>query len=806
MFPTVAQTVVARVRRPRGCRVAPWCSRGRRGPVARPSGSRPPERRFGRRRPRQHAYRGTDHRFPRTHPVTKDTDGLPAQDALKVARQEFPPAPETAAAAREFVHDTLLSWGVSAPLDDVILLVSELVTNAVIHARSALEVAVRRGEGSTEVMVTDSAPERAVPQAGPLSVEASAARENGRGGGLGLALASAIASSWGVSYGREDKAVWFRIEDASGQRPSLESPPARRNASRSRRPGRPSPWAPLDAALSARLRLPQLLERTVEYAATALGGDAAYITLATPDETMWEVRAAVGLTSGGAQWRSLRVRTEEIFPSAAPEPGAVINDDLMLARTGRGRLSRAGMRSLVTAPLIVDGRVTGLLGVASRRARHFGPSAAKRLQEGADLIALPVERARLAEVELSRRASLSFLAEASDLLAGTLDERMTGALAAQLITSRLGRWCAVETVNEMGASQLTHVVHSDENYNDILRALLTGLPPREQRQPQPLWSPAELAKEGLDEQLIRELASGPAISIPLVAHGRALGRMTIGKNETDDFTREEVDVADDLSRRVASAMENARLHEKQLAMSEALQRSLLPAKEKEPVIPRVDHAVFYRPADERNVVGGDFYDVFAASGRWCFAIGDVCGTGPEAAAVTGLARHTLRALAKEGFTPSHIMQRLNMAILDENTSTRFLTMLYGEMTPATDGEGGMRLRMVSAGHPLPMRLNQKGEVTSFGTSQPLLGAFEDVGFTTENVDIRPGEVVLAVTDGVTERRNNSDMLGDEGLERIFSGCAGLTAQAVISRIDRELEEYAPGGRSDDTAMLVLRFL
>ncbi|MFI6577576.1 SpoIIE family protein phosphatase [Nocardiopsis sp. NPDC050513] len=729
---------------------------------------------------------------------------MPSHDASKVARRDFPPAPETAAAAREFVHDTLLSWGVPEPFDDVILLVSELVTNAVVHARSALEVAVRRVDGCIEVMVTDSAPDRAVPQAGPLRVDAAPSSGDARGAGLGLALASAIASSWGVSYGRDDKAVWFRIEDTTRpSAPSLESPPVR---ARTNRPARPSTWASLDAALNSRLSLRQLLERTVEHAATALGGDAAYIALATSDETMWEVRCAVGLTSDDAPWRPLRVRTEEAFPSAAPEPGPTINDDLMIARASRGRLSRAGMRSLVTAPLIVDGRVTGLLGVASKRTRHFGPAAAQRLQEGADRIALPVERSRLAEVELSRRASLSFLAEASDLLAGTLDERMTGALAAQLITSRLGQWCAIHTTNDLGVFHLSHVAHRDENLNDILRELLSGLPPREQREPRPLWSPTELAEAGLTESLTRDLSQGPAISIPLVAHGRALGRMTIGRSEADDFTRDQVDVADDLSRRVASAMENARLHERQASMSVALQRSLLPAKEKEPVIPGVDHAVFYRPADEKNVVGGDFYDVFAASGRWCFAVGDVCGTGPEAAAITGLARHTLRALAREGFSPAHIMQRLNMAILDENTSTRFLTMLYGEMTPATDAGRGMRVRMVSAGHPLPLRLNQKGEVSSFGSSQPLLGAFEDVGFENESVELRPGEVVLAVTDGVTERRSNSDMLGDEGLKEIFSGCAGLTAQAVISRIDRELEEYAPGGHTDDTAMMVLRLL
>lgn len=786
----------------------------RRGPSRGDAGTQVPTRRPGPDSSHglglHHAYRGSNHRSL-TVPATKDTDGLPAHDTLKVARRDFPPTPETAAAAREFIHDTLLSWGVPGPFDDVILLVSELVTNAVIHARSSLEVTARRREGSTEVMVTDSTPERAVPQAGPLAVETSPPTEDDREGGLGLALASAIASSWGVSYGRNDKAVWFRLDDSPGEPPSLESPQVRQGQARSLQPQaqtRPQPeaWSALDAALAARLTLPQLLERTVEHATTALNGDAAYIALATSDETMWEVRTAAGLTSEGEPWRPLRIRTEEAFPSAAPEPGAMINDDLMIARASRGRLAQAGMRSLVTAPLIVDGRVTGLLGVASRRPRHFGPAAAKRLQEGTDLIALPVERARLAEVELARRASLSFLAEASDLLAGTMDEQMTGALAAQLITSRLGRWCAIHSTNDVGMSRLTHVVHSDENYNDVLRTLLNTLPPREQREPQSLWSPADLAREGMDDQFVRDLARGPAISIPLVAHGRALGRMTIGKNDTDAFTREEVDIADDLSRRVASAMESARLHEKQSAMSEALQHSLLPPKEKEPVIPGVDHAVFYRPADEKNVVGGDFYDVFAAGGRWCFAIGDVCGTGPEAAAITGLARHTLRALAKEGFSPSHIMHRLNLAILDENTSTRFLTMLYGEMTPSADESGGMRVRMVSAGHPLPLRLNQKGEVSDFGASQPLLGAFEDVVFSTESVDIRPGEVVLAVTDGVTERRSNSDMLGDEGLMEIFSNAAGLSAQAVISRIDRELEEYAPGGHSDDTAMLVLRFL
>ncbi|UOE22187.1 SpoIIE family protein phosphatase [Thermobifida halotolerans] len=725
---------------------------------------------------------------------------------MKVAHREFSPSPETVGEARVFVRDTLLEWDVRRGADEVILLTSELVTNAVVHAGTTLELTVRLLGDDVEIVVADRVPQRALPKAGPLRVNLSPGEEVHRGG-LGLALAGAVADTWGVSYSRNDKAVWFRIavgEDADDSAQAALTPPLA--VSGRARPGQPEPWARLDTLLSARLTLPELLERVVEHVRAALGGDAAYIALATPGDTEWEMAAAVGLSSG--PWRPFRSRTEETFPASTPEARPVINDDLMIARAHRGMLAAAGMRSLVTAPLSVDGRITGLIGVASKRVRHFGQTAAQRLQEGADRIALTVERARLAQVEIHRRASLSFLAEANDLLSGTLDEQMTAALAAQLSTSRLGHWCVVHIADDLGANRLAFAMHRDENITDVLRDLVGALIPEERKEPGALWPIEDIVAAGLGDALSLELAHGPGISLPLTAHGRALGRITIGRGVGEEFPHEDVDLAADLAQRVSSAMENARLYSAQTSMSEALQRSLLPAREKQPTIPKVDYAVFYQPAGERTVVGGDFYDLFATDGRWCFAIGDVCGTGPEAAAVTGLARHTLRALAREGFSPAHIMHRLNLAILEENITTRFLTMLYGEMAPIdgpTAGRG-MRIRLVSAGHPLPLRLNRHGEVATLATSQPLLGAFEDVDFFTETVEVAPGDVVLAVTDGVTERRNGDEMLGDEGLVKIFSGCSGLTAQAVISRIDRELEAFASGGHTDDTAMLVLRFV
>lgn len=769
--------------------------------------------------PRRTGYgrMGNSSRSPRGHPSTSSMeaprgfdvdkesyDATMPYEAPRIASREFSPAPETAGEAREFVRAALREWGVVEGMDTIVLLVSELVTNAVIHAETALEVAVRRSPDAIEVAVYDRLPQRPLPQAGPLSVDTSPSVEDVRSGGLGLALANSLASSWGVSYSPVEKAVWFRLldpldEEGEDRAETPWSLVGGRRRMWSRR--RADQWSALDSTLEARLSMDELLDRTVEHARTALGGDAAYIALATTDDTEWEMAAAVGLSSH--PWRPVRTRTEETFPSATPEQGAVINDDLVLARAHHGRLADAGMRSLVTAPLIVEGRITGLIGVASRRVRHFGKWAARRLQDGADRIALPLERARLAAVERSRRASLSFLAEASDLLAGTLDEQMTAALAAQLTTSRLGTWCVIHTVNDFGVSRIAHAAHRDEDYADALRYLMMELPPEEQPRPRPLWSPEVLAASGIDDDLAREVASGPAICLPLLARGRSLGLMSIGKAPEDEFTRDDLDVASDLARRVASAMENARLYSAQTSMSEALQRSLLPARK--PAIPAVDYAVFYQPAGERTVVGGDFYDVFSAEDRWCFAIGDVCGTGPEAAAITGLARHTLRALAREGCPPDHIMHRLNLAILDENPSSRFLTMLYGEMSPVEGTEGEMRIRLVSAGHPLPLRLRAGGEAYPVGTSQPLLGAFEDIGFFTETVEVRPGDVLLAVTDGVTERREGDDMLGEEGLVKIFSNCSGLTAQAVITRIERELEEFAPGGHGDDTAMLVMRF-
>ncbi|MBB4699162.1 PP2C family protein-serine/threonine phosphatase [Sphaerisporangium siamense] len=381
---------------------------------------------------------------------------------------------------------------------------------------------------------------------------------------------------------------------------------------------------------------------------------------------------------------------------------------------------------------------------------------------------------------------LGFLADASDLLAGTLDLNMVPALIAQIVVPRLATWCAVYTAVS-GAEPPTpaYLWHADESQIDVLREQLeqTEIPALENLTPTPI-----------------QLADWQSLAFPLTARGRSLGLMCLGR--AGRFPDEVARLAEDLARRAALAMDNARLYAQQADANRALQRSLLPPGTPAET-PGLDYWVVYEPAGENNEVGGDFYDLFTTGeGSWRFAIGDVCGTGPEAAAVTGLARHTLRLLAREGYDVASVVSRLNRAILEEGERARFLTLLHGEITRTGDG---LDLSLISAGHPEALRLRPSGVVEAVVTSQSLLGVFPEAEFEADHVHLAHGDVLLGVTDGVTERRSGERLLDDDGgLAKLLAECAELSARAVAERIRRAVEEYAAEPSADDLAILVLR--
>ncbi|MFJ8824327.1 SpoIIE family protein phosphatase [Streptomyces sp. NPDC102467] len=861
------------------------------------------------------------------------------------AAATFEPVGRSVATARSFVRDTLQGWGFADIIDDAVVLTSELVTNAVVHAGTSAEVLCLRGDDHVRIEVADRYPEREI----PLQSSAVSMGSPDREGGRGLQLCAALAGRWGVDYSATHKRVWFQIDlparsvgtraagpvlptdllpladervrvavvqiDKTGaitawnedaehlfgyaadhvtgkpltdlaawphtpgtstgiadalQLSRWEGSYGIRSASGRVAPvyashlrvrdtdGDPSTVCLLvrdheRAVLQTPLRLPTpdsgahpdsqgtdpfeifigspapddldgLLQRTVERARDMLDADSAFLLLATDDETELEVRASTGLPSARQRFARVPVEVGPGRYGSARMPA--VHEDLTQVPGAVPLLSGTGMRSVVTVPLKVEGRLTGSLGVAAEAPDRYSNEEALRLQFAADRIAMAVESARLGELEKLRRGSLSFLVEASDLLAGTLDRDQTLALMAQMTVPTLATWCAVYMIADQASEPyLSYVLHEDEDRIDGLKALLSKIAPPEPV-PAPgarIWAaPAEAAHQAALRTSMRSLGLGEPASVssgigttlatasavggetvvlPLVARNRVIGMLTLGKPTDEHFRQEILELAEDMSRRAALALDNARLYSERMAISQSLQRSLLPPEL--PHVPGVEVEVIYRAAGEGNEVGGDFYDLFPIrDGAYGFAIGDVCGTGPEAAAVTGLARHALRLLAREGFGGPAVLERLNAAILDEGARSRFLTLLYGELWPQEDGSAV--LKMVCAGHPLPLRLRQNGTVEPFAEPQPLLGVMDDLELYEQTMTLDPGDVLLCVTDGITERREGTRMLGDDGLAEVLSGCTGLTAGAVAARIMRAVERFAADAPSDDMAILAMR--
>jgi serine phosphatase RsbU (regulator of sigma subunit)/anti-sigma regulatory factor (Ser/Thr protein kinase)/uncharacterized protein YigA (DUF484 family) len=677
----------------------------------------------------------------------------------------FPPEVASVAAARRFVGGTLRSWGVDE-VDDAMLLTSELVTNAIVHAGTEVEVVCQAVGGQVRIEVHDRHQARRVPVPGDQV------------SGRGLLFPESLAISWGVTYGQGGKQVWFTVPGTAGAEQAAPPAPSREEIVPAPRPARPT--------------VDELAHRVAQTAQDVLSADCVYVLL-TEDDAELVLKATSGVRPEGAAL--------EIGLEGAPVGGRGVYADLGGSPYNMPALQAAGIRSLVTAPFVVDGRVIGLLIVASRDAAHFNEDDVERLQEIADRQAPSMERARLMELERARRGWLGFLAEASSMLAGTLDQQMTMALVAQLIVPRLATWCALFTVRDTGLAVPAYAWHADETMVVDLRRLLDLLPPAPPPADPGPWEGFSPVPAADLPDTAHRVTGDVAHVFPLLARGRSIGMLVVGGPKGARFARDMLELTEDLAGRAALAIDNARLYEEQADMSRTLQRSLLPPDV--PEIPGLDLAVVYEPAGERSEVGGDFYDVFSVGSRWRFAIGDVCGTGPEAASVTGLARQTLRILGRENYSIPDVLERLNALILDEGQRARFLTLLHGEVEPL--GDGSVRVTYTVAGHPPPLFLGPAGTVRGDEESDLMLGVFPEAVFSVRTVTLEPGHVLLGFTDGVTERRSGDRLLGDEGgLERILAGCAGLNAGSVAAKVGRAVRGFSTEPSHDDMALIVLR--
>jgi serine phosphatase RsbU (regulator of sigma subunit)/anti-sigma regulatory factor (Ser/Thr protein kinase) len=748
-----------------------------------------------------------------------------------VASAAYRPEPAAVAAARKFVRETLQSWLPAGPeagedtglVDDAVLLTSELVTNAVVHAGTDVEVTCKLAGRAVEVVVRDSHPGRMVP--GPAKDDQIPAE---RTGGRGLLLPAALASAWGVSYGADTKAVWFRMR--LGSRPSgLDEPdvgpdppgglapvvPVAPWRARPQPPGHPGaapgegprpaaraagPGAPPDAGPpEAGPGYDGLLRQCVATARVIVAADAGYALVADEDGNL-TVRAAEGIS-----------------------PAALLRS----------------APSVTTVPFLVEGRVTGVLAVAALLPGRLRGSDVQRLQQLADSMAPVLERARLAELEQARRARIAFLTQAAGLLSGPLEAGAILAAAAQVVVPRLADWCALLTAGPGPGLRVAVARHADETAQDALAWMLdrgcaalewprraagrAGDPWR-----WPLGAPVPPgAPPGA-----ADLAARGAWCFPLAGRAAPSGLLVLAGRPAGRPSREVLSLAQDLAGRVGLALENARLATRQSAGQQALRAALVPAEL--PPVPGLDLAVAHDLPGTGEGAGGDFCDVFPVpGGRWRFVVGEVCGAGPATLAVTSLARAALRMLGGEGLSVPDVLGRLNQLILDERIPGAFLTLIHGEVVPGTPAQ----VFLVCAGQPLPLLLRSPGDSlpsagagtgtgpgtwaspgagASAGTPggpqaaavpQPVLGVIEGLGFAAQPVALGPGDLLLCVTDGVTRRRDGDRLLDDDnGLARLLSGCAGLTAGVVADKVHEEVRCFGGWPAADGMAVLALRAL
>jgi serine phosphatase RsbU (regulator of sigma subunit) len=328
-----------------------------------------------------------------------------------------------------------------------------------------------------------------------------------------------------------------------------------------------------------------------------------------------------------------------------------------------------------------------------------------------------------------------------------------------------------------------------------------------------VWAQGEEAAKSYgifaDGRLVRSWLAAPV-------HGRTddsvLGVVYFGHHRSHAFDARDERLVAGLCSQLGSALEHCALFAERSRVATALSESLLPPLL--PTIPGLDAAARYRPSGgthsgaERggrgNVVGGDFYDLFeVGDGRFGFVLGDVSGVGPEAAALTGVARYTVRAVAAPGEGPCTVLTRLNEALLRLG-SERFLTAVYATLEPKVDG--AVPVVVCSGGHPPGVILRDDETIECLDkTNGTLLGVFPSVNLSDQPVVLHPGDALVFVTDGVLEARDDDgQQFGQERLEALLATCAGRSAEGIARRIERSVLDHRGDRADDDMAIVVLR--
>jgi serine phosphatase RsbU (regulator of sigma subunit)/PAS domain-containing protein len=425
------------------------------------------------------------------------------------------------------------------------------------------------------------------------------------------------------------------------------------------------------------------------------------------------------------------------------------------------------------------------------------------------------ERRTLLEAEQASRTRLRTLLESSEQLGALDDPDRVLETICQLAATRIGAWATVVRVTPDGSLERSNAAHRDPALAQPLRDIMQRLSGDGDAIKQVLRTGEPLLFVGLTAEAAEALAADPelrakfdrvgfasCVLVPLSVAGRRLAVLSIGDERREGLSPADVELAVDLGRRGASALERARLWQESQQRFEAehrivgfLQTTIIP--DRLPELEGVQVAAAYRPAEVDVDVGGDWYDAFeTVDGRIVVVVGDVAGHGVEAASLMGRVRNALRAYAFEDSDPASILLRLHRLIRNQDDDA-MVTAFIARYEPTTGLMSWSR-----AGHPPPLLVAPDGDTRFLDdvNGAPLGTMAREYRTATTRLD--PGALLVCYTDGLVERR---DRILDDGLtwleERVREYSGGTLPTLCDTLVD---DPFVPHPSPDDICVVALR--
>lgn len=486
-----------------------------------------------------------------------------------------------------------------------------------------------------------------------------------------------------------------------------------------------------------------------------------------------------------------------------------------------------GFEASACLPLRVEDRDLGAIVFTFATPRVFSGRERSHLLAVAALCAQALDRSRLLVAEREARtqaerqlARMTFLARTAGLMEAphSVEDRLQQ--LADLAVTGIADWCAVHLVRDGHVARVA-VAHADPEKLDFVARLEERYPPDPDaangaiavsRTGRAVFLPdipddlvAAAARDPEHLQLLRSLGMRSAIVVPLSVRDERLGALTLVNAESGEhFTDTDLAFARQLAATAAVALDNARLYQQQWNTAHTLQSALLPVAL--PATPGLDVAARYRPQrpDRSDVlVGGDVYDVAAGPGarHWAVTVADVCGKGAEAAALTAMLRHTIRAEVGHGLGPVEVLRRVNGAMLRDPGAepARFATVAHAHLEA---GDDGVLVRLVNAGH-VPALVLRPGTVEVVGDPGTLLGVYDEVLLTETVVHLDRGDLLFLYTDGITEARGMNGWYGSERLAALLATLSGRDCDTVADAVMADVLAFQDDAPRDDIALLVV---